>query len=499
MKSFTFVLMTILVLFIVQIPDIFAEEENGLFLNPITIAVDSKGFVYVVDNDNNNVQKFDSDGKFVSKWISKNDFDSMFSQPYGIAIDSNDNVYVVSQGHGKIKKLLDSGYIAHSFGKLGYQDEDFKYPNGEFGKPTHIAIDSNDNVYVIDYGANTIQKFTSDGVFLSKWGSEGTKNGQFSTMLGIATDSIDNVYILDEGRIDNESYFRVQKFTSDGVFLSKWGEYGSGDGKFLSASGITLDSSDIVYITDFRGQFLQKFSSDGKFIEKLPIFSTDSDRYSGVSSVAIDKMTDNFYITNSIDKHISKFSSDGALLAKWGGIASWDHLINDIEPETTPQEVPGDRDGLYNDKGLLVNLLEKNQTVNAVFYFDLLSLQENTKAVAKYSLLTQNEQTILKSEESKTVTLNSKESEKPIIFHFSWPQNGSFILQQSVEYTDSSGNVSVPYGNSEHIFIVDNVGKAINDKGSCKNDSLIPVIKSDFSKVACVSYQTSLVLYHRGW
>ena len=107
--------------------------------------------------------------------------------------------------------------------------------------------------------------------------------------------------------------------------------------------------------------------------------------------------------------------------------------------------------------------------------------------------------TTLKSEESEIIFLNSREPDKPISFTFSWPNSGSYFLRHFVEYTDSLGNVSVPYGNSEHIIIVDKIGKAVNEKGMCKKEGLVPAIKSNFSKVACVSYQTSLVLYHRGW
>ena len=37
--------------------------------------------------------------------------------------------------------------------------------------PHGIAIDSSGNVYVADYGNNRIQKFTSNGNFITKWGS----------------------------------------------------------------------------------------------------------------------------------------------------------------------------------------------------------------------------------------------------------------------------------------------------------------------------------------
>ena len=42
-----------------------------------------------------------------------------------------------------------------------------------------IAVDSEDNVYVADTSNHRIQKFDSNGNFITKWGSEGTGNGEF--------------------------------------------------------------------------------------------------------------------------------------------------------------------------------------------------------------------------------------------------------------------------------------------------------------------------------
>ena len=78
-------------------------------------------------------------------------------------------------------------------------------------------MDSAGNVYVADADNNRIQKFTKEGVFLAKWGTYGTGDGQFYDPKGVAVDSAGNVYVADA--YNN----RIQKFTEDGVFLTKWG------------------------------------------------------------------------------------------------------------------------------------------------------------------------------------------------------------------------------------------------------------------------------------
>jgi len=43
---------------------------------------------------------------------------------------------------------------------------------------------------------------------------------------------------------------RIQKFTSDGVFICKWGTYGMGDGQFDWPTGVAVASDDSVYVSD---------------------------------------------------------------------------------------------------------------------------------------------------------------------------------------------------------------------------------------------------------
>jgi DNA-binding beta-propeller fold protein YncE len=77
---------------------------------------------------------------------------------------------------------------------------------------------------------------------------------------GVAIDSLDNVYVVDQ---DN---FKIVKFTNDGKFITKWGSYGCGDGQFREHHGIAVDSHDNIYVVDSQNERIQKFTSDGKFI-----------------------------------------------------------------------------------------------------------------------------------------------------------------------------------------------------------------------------------------
>ena len=90
--------------------------------------------------------------------------------------------------------------------------------------PVGLAIDQQGHLYVIDGSNNRLQVFDANGQFLTTWGSLGYGDGQFSfnesTIHGaVAVDGQGNVYIADTYN------HRIQKFTSDGQFLTIWVEH----------------------------------------------------------------------------------------------------------------------------------------------------------------------------------------------------------------------------------------------------------------------------------
>ena len=53
---------------------------------------------------------------------------------------------------------------------------------------------------------------------------------------------------------------RVQVFSADGEFLTKWGTLGSGDGQFSSPFGVAVAPSGKIYIADHVNGRVQVFN-----------------------------------------------------------------------------------------------------------------------------------------------------------------------------------------------------------------------------------------------
>jgi sugar lactone lactonase YvrE len=258
-----------------------AGSGDGQFNGPIGIVRDSLGNLYVVDRENDRVQKFDSEGTFITKW-----------------------------------------------GTSGAGDGQFTWPN-------YIAIDSGDNLYVGDTTANRIQKFDSDGIYITKWGSTGSGDGEFTNLQGLAVDSLDNIYVSDG---DND---RIQKFDSDGNFISEFGTSGTAEGDLDYPTGIALDSSDNIYIAEYTNRRISKFASTTAFIStwgwgvqdgadafqvctsgcQVGVSTTGAGGFNGPTSVSLDKDNDeNLYIGEYPQSRVQKFTSEGGYVTVFANV-----------------------------------------------------------------------------------------------------------------------------------------------------------------------------------
>jgi len=215
-----------------------------------------------------------------------------FNHPFDIALDSSGNVYVADTDNHRIQKFTSSGQLLTKWGSGGSGD-------GEFNWPQRIVVDNNNYVYVADTKNARIQKFTSDGQFVSKWGSQGSGDGQFNSPYGIALDS-SSVYVADT---DNH---RIQKFTSSGQFLTKWGSGGIGEGQFSEPWGIALDSSGNIYVAEIFNNRIQKFTSSGEFITKWGSLGSNAGEFSRPHAISINS-DGKVYVSDTGNNRIQVF------------------------------------------------------------------------------------------------------------------------------------------------------------------------------------------------
>jgi streptogramin lyase len=270
-----------------------SKDSDYEFDYPHGVTTDSLGNVFVVDSGKNRIQKFTSNGTFITKWGRKGTGPGQFDDPHDIAVDLKGNVYVVEWGNNRIQKFTSNGKFLTMWGGLGSG-------SGQFHGPHGIAVDTNGNVYVTEVYNHRVQKFNSNGEFLTKWGSRGSREGRFRSPRGIAIDLNDNIYVADTNN------YRIQKFIPNGLFITQWGRQGSGNGEFNSMRGVDVDSYGNIYVVDSINNCVQKFSSKGNFIKKWGSYGTGVGEFDEPCGIDID-IYDNIYVNDVNNNRIQKF------------------------------------------------------------------------------------------------------------------------------------------------------------------------------------------------
>ncbi|MGE0086448.1 MAG: SMP-30/gluconolactonase/LRE family protein, partial [Desulfococcaceae bacterium] len=281
-----------------------ALHQPWYFLNPSDLACDSEGFIYVADSANDRIQKFSSDGQFVTEWGKNGTDDGEFDYPTGIAADSRGFVYVVDNANNRVQKFTSSGQFVTKWGSMGSGD-------GEFDMPYGIAVDYAGNVYVTDGSNRRIQKFTEDGQFVMKWSGQRTGDKLPYAPLGIAADQKGFVYVA-----DNNNH-RIQKFAPDGQFVLQWGYEGSGDGGFYSPKGVTAGKEGFVYVTDMFNNRIQKFTDTGEFVDKWGNQGSGNEEFNAPGGMTADDRG-YLYVADTNNSRIQKFTSAGQFVSVWG-------------------------------------------------------------------------------------------------------------------------------------------------------------------------------------
>lgn len=123
-------------------------SEPGQFNNPHNVVIDKAGLIYIADRENDRVQIFTPEGKFLRQWTD-------VGKPFGLLLVDNSTMLISDgnpDGPQRILALDLDGKLLGAFGSTG------KEP-GQFDVPHSVAIDAEHNIYVAEVNNKRIQKF----------------------------------------------------------------------------------------------------------------------------------------------------------------------------------------------------------------------------------------------------------------------------------------------------------------------------------------------------
>lgn len=179
--------------------------------------------------------------------------------PGGVAVAPNGDVLVADFYNQRIQQLKADGSFVRQWGttgKIGIRASEFNYP-------TAVAFGPAGALYVADGYNDRIQEFDRDGAFLRKWGGPfamnifGPFSGWFATVTRVAVDPKGNVFAADFYN------HRIQKFSADGTFLTRFGTKGDAQGQFDHAIAVAVAGDGTVFAVDFGNSRIQKWRPAG--------------------------------------------------------------------------------------------------------------------------------------------------------------------------------------------------------------------------------------------
>jgi sugar lactone lactonase YvrE len=202
---------------------------------------------------------------------------AQLNEPMGVAVDGSGNLYIADRANHRIRKVSSSGIITTvaGTGVVGYSGDGGQATCAQLYSPFGVAVDGSGNLYIADFGNHCIRKVSPSGIITTVAGTgaygyggdEGpATSAQLSYPLDVTVDGSGNLYIADR---DNN---RIRKVNASGIIttVAGTGTYGySGDGgaaafaQLHSPTSVAMDGDGNLYLADMGNHRIRKVNPSG--------------------------------------------------------------------------------------------------------------------------------------------------------------------------------------------------------------------------------------------
>ena len=188
--------------------------------------------------------------------------------------------------------------------------------DGQFVWPVQIITDPDDGgIFVSDEATHRISRFSPDGEFVGRWGEFGDGVGQFNAPNGIAFDGDGNIVVVDSKN------HRIQRYTPSGEYLGGFGECGGAPGKLNLPWGVHIDEFGDVYVADWGNNRLQVFAPDGELKLAVGEPGDGPGQFNRPTGVAVDAHGD-IYVADWGNDRVQMFNAEGQYIWSFRGDAT---------------------------------------------------------------------------------------------------------------------------------------------------------------------------------
>ncbi|MDC0766763.1 NHL repeat-containing protein [Streptomyces sp. HD] len=260
---------------------------------PIDVAVDDAGNVYIADGVNHRIRKVTPAGIITTVagngeagYVSDGGpaIATRLNHPHGIAVDREGNLYFSEWSNHRVRKVSRNGIITTVAGNgtAGYVSDGGPAIATRLQHPSGVAVDPEGNLYIADCVNHRVRKVSRNGIITTVAGN-GTAGYVSDGGPAVATrihhphdvalDAAGNLYIADSGN------HRLRRVSTNGIITTVAGNGIAGyvdDGgpavstRLYSPTGVTLDAAGNLYIGDYNNHRVRGVTAVADMTPPLP-------------------------------------------------------------------------------------------------------------------------------------------------------------------------------------------------------------------------------------
>lgn len=254
---------------------------NALLSNPLGVALDASGDIFIADTENMRVRQVGTNGiinNLAGGAIGDGGpaLNAEVSIPFGVAVDSFGNLFIADSDNGRIRKVGSNGIITTvaGSGTNGFSGDGGPATNAALSFPFAVAPDHQGNFFIVDYENMRIRKVDANGIITTVAGGGTNTSGDggpatnvsLAYPRGIALDSLGDIYIAEA--VSN----RIRMVNPGGIIttIAGTGTSGfSGDGGPATNAtlsfpfGVALDQFGNLFVADQGNGRIRKIGTTG--------------------------------------------------------------------------------------------------------------------------------------------------------------------------------------------------------------------------------------------
>lgn len=257
-----------------------------------------------------------------------------FTNAVSMTIDAKENLYVLDADRNEMLKFNTDFILVKRNGKQGWD-------KGQFDSPTYIDGSSGLDLFVSDGKNKRIQRFDLELNYISSLNTaqeDFPTQFQFNTPFSTLVINTNQLFVVDS---DNH---RIIAYDGSNLPVQVFGDYKSGKGELRRPVKILKDDRNFIYVLDKESSSILAFDNLGNYINQYQIFGLETFTirdnmlylYDGSGITVYDLNTrsivNKLYLPKSKKKYeftdIRVLSNERYLLLGKKSLSLWRHKLN---------------------------------------------------------------------------------------------------------------------------------------------------------------------------